>query len=92
MNIYELLEDNEQDVMAELHYPPEGALTGLFLMGFPSDRIYMAYDCGDCYYFRYLGNETFGIDTDLILIKHRSMQRWEKRTSCIGNRTCHPVN
>lgn len=69
MNIYELLEDNEQDVMAELHYPPEGALTGLFLMGFPSDRIYMAYDCGDCYYFRYLGNETFGIDTDLILDK-----------------------
>ena len=67
MNIYEPLEDNEQDVMAELHYPPEGALTGLFLMGFPSDRIYMAYDCGDCYYFRYLGNETFGIDTDLIL-------------------------
>lgn len=41
MNIYEPLEDNEQDVMAELHYPPEGALTGLFLMGFPSDRIYM---------------------------------------------------
>lgn len=67
MNIYELLEDNEQDVMAELHYPPEGALTGLFLMGFPSDDIYIAYDCGDCYYFRYLGDETFGIDTDLIL-------------------------
>lgn len=69
MNIYELLEDNEQDVMAELHYPPEGALTGLFLMGFPSDDIYIAYDCGDCYYFRYLGDETFGIDTDLILDK-----------------------
>lgn len=67
MNIYELLEDNEQDVMAELNYPPEGALTGLFLMGFPSDDIYIAYDCGDCYYFRYLGDETFGIDTDLIL-------------------------
>ena len=28
MNIHELLEDNEQDVMAELNYPPEGALTG----------------------------------------------------------------
>ena len=67
MNENELLEDTEQETVSGLDYPPEGALSGLLLMGFPSDRIYMVYDCGDVYYFHYLGNEMFGIDDELLL-------------------------
>ena len=69
MNENELLEDTEQETVSGLDYPPEGALSGLLLMGFPSDRIYMVYDCGDVYYFHYLGNETFGIDEARLLVQ-----------------------
>lgn len=69
MDEHELLEDNEQELVSELDYPPEGALSGLLLMGFPSDRIYMVYDCGDVYYFHYLGNEAFGIDEARLLVQ-----------------------
>lgn len=72
--IYRILEEDEEpeekySVAKEFGYPPQGALSGLLLMGFPSDRIYMVYDCGDVYYFRYLGNETFGIKTQRLLDK-----------------------
>lgn len=72
--IYRILEEDEEpeekySVAKDFGYPPQGALLGLLLMGFPSDRIYMAYDCGDCYYFRYLGNETFDIKTERLLDK-----------------------
>lgn len=67
MNEHDMVEDTEQEEVSELDYPPEGELSSLMLMGFPSDRIYMVYDCGEVYYFRYLGNETFGIDTELLL-------------------------
>lgn len=72
--IYRILEEDEEpeekySVAKEFGYPPQGALSGLLLMGFPSDRIYMVYDCGDVYYFRYLGNDTFGIKTQRLLDK-----------------------
>lgn len=56
MNEHDMVEDTEQEEVSELDYPPEGELSSLMLMGFPSDRIYMVYDCGEVYYFRYLGN------------------------------------
>ena len=77
MNEHDMVEDTEQEEVSELDYPPEGELSSLMLMGFPSDRIYMVYDCGEVYYFRYLGNETFGIDTELLLAQtpHRGSQK-----------------
>ena len=46
MNEHDMVEDTEQEEVSELDYPPEGELSSLMLMGFPSDRIYMVYDCG----------------------------------------------
>ena len=58
----EMEDDEELEDMPELIYPEEGPLTRLLLMGFPSDRIYLVYDCGEQYYFYPIGNEVFGID------------------------------
>lgn len=93
MNEHDMVEDTEQEEVSELDYPPEGELSSLMLMGFPSDRIYMVYDCGEVYYFRYLGNETFGIDTELLLAQTPDADHIEvaKKTSCIANRTSPAV-
>lgn len=38
MNEHDMVEDTEQEEVSELDYPPEGELSSLMLMGFPSDR------------------------------------------------------
>ncbi|MDD6611522.1 MAG: hypothetical protein PUE91_04900 [Clostridiales bacterium] len=60
------MEDEEFWDIPEFVYPEEGPLTRLLLMGFPSDRIYLVYDCGEQYYFYPIGNEVFGIDPEKI--------------------------
>ena len=62
----EMEDDEELEDMPELIYPEEGPLTRMLLMGFPSDRIYLVYDCGEQYYFYPIGNEVFGIDPEKI--------------------------